>query len=211
MNPYRFKDSLEPVSAELDSMVSRREKLLKESRDVISLSAKAIVGIHTGRLEEAEKLLVDVKRLLRDLRKVAGEDLSRYLTQPEAEYVEASVLRCIAARRPIPRHRALGVSSGAYILGLLDVIGELKRMVYDSIRRGETRDASNLFNIMEQLYIHLSPYAVYDHVVQGVKRKLDVSRMLIEDTRAAVTEDVRRTEFIKTVNTLLKRLQGKGK
>jgi translin len=59
---------------------------------------------------------------------------------------------------------------------------------------------------MEELFIQLSPYAIYENVVQGVRRKLDVSRRLVEDTRAAITEEVRRAEFIKSFNRLADKL-----
>ncbi|MEE9585892.1 MAG: RNA-binding protein, partial [Nitrososphaerales archaeon] len=115
----------------------------------------------------------------------------------------------VAEGKTIPSQTDLKVSSEAYLLGLLDSIGELKRMVYDSIRKGEVNRASDLFNLMEELYIQLSPYAIYDNVVQGVRRKLDVSRRLIDDTRAAVTEEVRRTEFMKSMKSLANKLPKK--
>ena len=49
-------------------------------------------------------------------------------------------------------------------------------------------------------------FAVYDNVAQGVKRKLDVGRILIEDTRATITEEARRRDFIMAVNKLSDRL-----
>jgi translin len=59
---------------------------------------------------------------------------------------------------------------------------------------------------MEALYTMLSPFAVYDNIVQGIKRKLDVSRILIEDTRSAITEEVRRNEFMTAVSNLSAKL-----
>ncbi|MFQ6135273.1 MAG: RNA-binding protein, partial [Nitrososphaerales archaeon] len=197
------------IARELDAVVSRREELLKESRAAISLASRSIVKIHTEKMKDAEKDLAQLKNLLKELRKTADEDLKRYLIPPETEYVEAAVIKSVATRKTIPRHESLKVSSEAYLLGLLDSIGELKRMVYDSIRKGDVNRASDLFNLMETLYIQLSPYAIYDNVVQGVRRKLDISRRLIEDTRAAVTEEVRRAEFMKSMNSLANRLPQK--
>ncbi len=209
MTLTKFKESLESISSELDAVVSRREELLKESRAVISQSSRSIVKIHTGKVKDAAKDLLQTKNLLKGLRKIAEKDLKRYLIPSETEYVEATVVKSVAEGKTIPSQTDLRVSSEAYLLGLLDSIGELKRMVYDSIRKGEVNRASDLFNLMEELYIQLSPYAIYDNVVQGVRRKLDVSRRLIDDTRAAVTEEVRRTEFMKSMKSLANKLPKK--
>ena len=39
----------------------------------------------------------------------------------------------------------------SYVLGLLDCIGELKRMVFDKIRIGEIDEAIRIFEVMEKL------------------------------------------------------------
>jgi translin len=85
---------------------------------------------------------------------------------------------------------------------LADLIGELKRLSYDKIRVGNGDEASFFFDIMENLYILILPFAAYDHVVPGIRRKLDVCKLLVENTRSAVTEEIRREEFILSINKL---------
>jgi len=205
MTTHQLDEGLETITKDLNAKVSRREDLIKESRAVISFASKCIVNIHTGKVDEAEKGLKEAKSLLTRLRKVAGSDLTRYLISPETEYVEADTVVSIASNKPIPQQKTLGVSNEAYLLGLLDAIGEMKRMIYDSIRRGDIERASDLFNLMEDVYIHLSPFAIYDNVVEGLRHKLDVARGLIEATRAAITEETRRDEFIKNMGNLTER------
>lgn len=200
------EDSLAEASKKFDEIVSRRERLIKESRDVIALSAKAIVCIHTSDFNEARKLRSESRTKLDELRVVAGSDLTRYLLTPEQEYVECSFLLAIRTGSKTPSRKLLGVSHLSFILGLLDAIGELKRSVYDSIRETDFEMAEKLFAHMEQLYLLISPFAVYDNVAQGVKRKLDVARVLIEDTRATITEEARRREFITAINNLSEKL-----
>jgi translin len=206
LNYDSVESSLSDVSKKLDLVTSRREKLIKDSRDIISLSAKAIISVHTSNFSEAQVFSKQAVNKLNDLRQVAGSDLVRYIMVPEQEYVESSTMLAISSNKPIPSVRKLGVSPSSYILGLLDAVGELKRSIYDDIRRGQIQRAEKKFAIMESLYTMLSPFAVYDNIVQGVKRKLDVARMLIEDTRAAITEEVRRGEFMLAVSTLSSKL-----
>jgi translin len=136
------------------------------------------------------------------LRKIAGSDLVRYILMPEQEFVEASVMLAIANESHLPSLEKLRVSPSSYILGLLDAIGELRRSVFDSIRKDQLKVAENRFAIMESLYKMLSPFAVYDNIVSGVKRKLDIARNLVEDTRSVITEEARRGEFMIAVRDL---------
>ncbi len=87
----------------------------------------------------------------------------------------------------------------SYVLGLLDCIGELKRMVFDKIRIGEIDEATRVFEVMENLYLQLYTFSMYDKVVKEARRKIDVNRILVDDVRSAITEEKRRTELIKTL------------
>jgi translin len=50
------------------------------------------------------------------------------------------------------------------------------------------------------LYLLLYPFASYDKIVKEARRKLDVNRMLVEETRSVLTEEIRRQELIKAIN-----------
>jgi translin len=92
----------------------------------------------------------------------------------------------------------------SYVLGLLDCVGELKRMVFDKIRIGAIKDALRIFEIMENLYLHLYTFSMYDKVVKEARRKIDVDRILVDDTRGAITEEKRRSELIEELKKLKK-------
>jgi translin len=92
----------------------------------------------------------------------------------------------------------------SYVLGLLDCVGELKRMVFDKIRIGKIDEATKIFEVMENLYLHLYTFSLYDKVVKEARRKIDVNRILVDDVRSAITEEKRRSELIKTLQKLKK-------
>jgi translin len=198
--------SLVKASSSLDELNSRRERLIKESREVISFCSKTIISIHTLDLKQAKRQHIEAKRKLSELKKVAGSDLTKYVVTPEQEFVEASVMLAIVRDQDLPSIEEIGVPPASYVLGLLDSIGEIKRSVFDSIRRDQIADAEASFGRMENLFVLLSPLAVYDHVVPGLRRKLDVARILIEDTRSAITEETRRSDFIKSITELSSKL-----
>jgi translin len=70
------------------------------------------------------------------------------------------------------------------------------------MRTGREQDAESLFGVMVELYDAVYPFAVYDNIVAGLRKKLDVARMLIEDVRASVTEERRRTTLIAAFDRL---------
>lgn len=202
------RGSVKGMESHFSDQLERRDKVLKESRDVITSSSRAIINVHTGRMKEAEKELSRANSLLRSLKKSGEGSVSRYLVSPEAEYVEASSVLALAKGRPVPSRETLGASPEAYLLGLLDTVGELKRLVLDSIMRRKLARARRYFDVMEELYSICSPLAVYDHVVNGARRKIDVARMLVEDTRGLITEETRRESVSSSMARLEKKLDG---
>jgi translin len=206
-----IKRSVKTMEAHFSDQLDRRERLLKESRDVIASCSRTIISIHIRKMKEAEQELSRAKSLLNTLRKSADGSVSRYLISPEAEYVEASAVWALVNGKPIPSLKGLGTSSEAYLLGLLDTVGEMKRLVLDSIMNGKLNKAKQYFGVMEELYSICSPLAVYDHVVNGARRKIDVARMLVEDTRGLLTEETRRESVSASMARLERKLDAKSR
>jgi translin len=193
------------MESHFSGQLARRDRVLKESRDVISASSRAIVDVHAGKLKEAQRELSKARSLLESLKNSSDGSVSRYLISPEAELVEALAVIALARDEPIPSMESLDASPEAYLLGLLDAIGELKRLVLDSILRRKIKLAKKYFEVMGGLYSLCSPLAVYDHVVNGARRKIDVARMLVEDTRGLLAEEMGR----ESVSASMARLEEK--
>jgi len=204
-----FDSTLREIEGQLSLQLNRREKLLKESRDVISAGSRAIINVHNRKMSEASKEIEHARNLLSELRKEGEGSLSRYLVSPESEFVEASAVYALVSGKQIPRRKSLGASPDAYLLGLLDTVGELKRLTLDSIMNGDMKRARRYFEEMESLYSACSPLAVYDHVANGARRKIDVARMLVEDTRGVIAEEMRRESVNVAMDRLRKKLDGR--
>jgi translin len=204
------RESLKGVERRLSSQLERRDRLLKESRDVISSCSRAIIDVHGGKKGEAAKEIALAKRQLKSLRKVADGPVSKYLVSPETEFVEACAVFSLAGGGGIPSRQSLGTSPDAYLLGLLDTVGELKRLVLNSIMKGDVRKAKKFFASMELLYNECSPLAVYDHVVNGTRRKIDVARMLVDDARGLLTEELRREQVTASMDRVSRKLAGRA-
>jgi translin len=204
MSLKNVKSSLSKISKSLEDIQSSREYIIKRTREVIILCSQAIISVHKLDIKDGKEKAAKAKKLLDEIRKKSNAELYRYIMTSEQELVEAFAFLAIVQKLEIPSAESLGVKGESYILGLLDCIGELKRLVYDSIRAGKSKDASKFFEIMENLYLSLYPFAIYDKVVNETRRKLDVNRILIEDARAAVTEEIRRSVLIDSINKFKK-------
>ena len=199
MTLKNVKSSLKGISKSLKTSNESREFLIKNTRDVVILCSHSIIAAHKGNLKLARQKIKKAESVLKVNQKKAKNEFKKYLITPEQEFVEAHSFLAIVENKEIPSLKSLKVSEEAYILGLLDCIGELKRFVLDNIRNGELKKADRIFNVMENLYQTLYPFAMYDKIVREARRKLDVNRILVEETRAVITEEIRRNHFVKAL------------
>lgn len=200
-----IQPSLDKIDASLKDVQERREKLIKGTRDVIMLCSKSIIAMHHGKPDEAKDSMTQAGSMIDVFRAHAKQDLTRYIAVAEQELVEAHALLAVMENRSLPSIDEVRVSGDSYLTGLLDCVGEIKRLVYDRMRSGRAQDAENLFLTMEEIYGAVYPFAAYDNIVPGLRKKLDVARMLIEDIRAVVTEESRRKAMIDAVENLEKK------
>ena len=199
MTLKNVKPSLNKISKTLGQVQDSREFLLKNTREIIVLCSRSIIAVHKNDTKTGKNNLKNAELLLKKYKKKATGDLRRYIITPEQEFVEAACLIAVVEKKEIPSDKKLGVMPESYVLGLLDCIGELKRMVFDKIRIGEVDEATRVFEVMESLYLQLYTFSMYDKVVKEARRKIDVNRILVDDVRSAITEEKRRTELIKTL------------
>lgn len=198
--------TLRTVKASLDSIVqtmnttrTNREYIIKNSRNVVILCSKSIIKVHAGQLAESKTLALKAQSHLAKIKKKVTPSLRSHIGIAEQELVEALALIAIVENREIPAIRTMQVEGDSYVLGLLDCIGELKRRVLDMIRVGNSDEAVRVFEIMNELYEQIYPFASYDKVIKEVRRKLDINRELIERSRFAVAESAARTRLEKII------------
>jgi translin len=193
------KRSLDRISKALEKSLDERENLIKNTRQIITLCSESIIDCHKSDVKSAAKKILEARKLLEQYRKNIDKSLYKYLIPSEQEFVEASSFLALIQGKEIPSPESLKVKDESYILGLLDCIGEMRRDVYDKIRVGKSEDARKMFEKMDELYLQLYPFAYFDKIVKEARRKLDVARILVEETRIAITEEIRRSELIKSM------------
>ena len=202
-----LKDTVDKIEKLLDEKNAVREEALKRSRVIIKKSSEIIQSIHND-IESDElilKLFNEAKELKSMLKNHQDLYYSGFVENAFMELSEAVIFNCIVKNKSIPTVEELGVTSASYLLGLGDVIGEVRRMVLNLLRKGEIEKSSEYLDIMEDLYLLIMRFN-YPNAIVGIRRKQDIARGLIEKTRGEVTFAIRGKKLEDKMDILEKKL-----
>ena len=100
--------------------------------------------------------------------------------QAHQEYVEAIALYNILGKHSIPSKKELNEETAPYILGLMDLVGELKREAIDELRRGNNKLASRYYELMKDIYDSTLHIRFANSILPGFRKKQDVARIQLE-------------------------------
>ncbi len=168
-----------------------REKALRSCRQVIRYSADAIRALHRQERNRAKQLLDSAHQLVRELNlDLAGHGRllhSGFVHDAQKELAEGYITLALIAGEDLPKPRALDVSNAAYLDGLGESVGELRRYVLDSLRRGDFSRCEDLLSIMEEMYRVLMAMDFPELLAHGLRRTTDNIRGIIERTRGDLT------------------------
>ncbi len=203
-----LKSILEKIQEELKKKEETKEKVQKDMRKATRLSKQSILFLHQERFEDARKCLKEASKLLVKLHRISRDypDLahSGLVNAAYEEYSEAQTLLAIVKESRFPNPRKLGVPSIFYVLGLGDVIGELRRRSLDALRKSDVKLAEDTLLLMEEIYVELVSMDDAFLIVPGLRRKCDVARRIIESTRGDVTIETRRSSLEHSIQELKK-------
>ncbi|MEM4831296.1 MAG: hypothetical protein QW740_02560, partial [Sulfolobales archaeon] len=105
-----------------------------------------------------------------------------------AEYVEAIQLYSVVFEGRLKDLEEIGVHPIPYVLGSIDLIGELKRASLELLRKEEYVESFKYFEVAERIYEELLSIDFADTVIHGFRRKLDVYRKVIDDWRVLLID-----------------------
>lgn len=110
-----------------------------------------------------------------------------FVHDAQKEYAEAWTTYRLLRGESIPRPEELGVEDAAYLNGIAEAIGELRRMVLDRLRRGELSGCEAILAAMDDIYSVLVTIDFPDAMTGGLRRTTDQSRGILEKTRGDLT------------------------
>jgi translin len=195
--------NLEPIvdkiRCNLEAKNAARDVALKRSRDLIRYCALTIRAVHRAEFEDAARLLATaqmaVRQMVDDL--AAYPDLyhAGYTQDALKEYAEANVTYALITGRPLPDPDELGVEYAAYLKGLGEAVGELRRHVLDIIRRGRLERGEKMLSAMDEIYSVLITIDFPDAITGGLRRTTDMVRGVLERTRGDLTMSLRQEKL----------------
>ncbi len=175
----------------IDRTLRKKEEQLDlvmvNNRQVVRACSNAIKALHAYDLKTAKAHLKEAEKGLKLIQPYA-ETFESQLNHVLQEYAEARIVFSAIEKKKIPSHGELGIAEIPYLNGLLDAVGELKREMYESLRRGNRHEAKYYFSMMEQVYDELLPLRFSNAVLPDFRHKQDVARMQIEQARGELLE-----------------------
>ena len=182
---------IDAIEKYLDEKEEIRERSIKSCRNIIRYSRKAIQKMHRNENVEAasdlEKALAELTEICSLVKDQHNDILYRgFMEDACRELSEGFCLLSILQGEDLPRPDEINVTPSSYLLGLGDVVGELRRFVLDSMRNNRFDEAENFFRKMERIYNSLLRFD-YPSAMLSIKKVQDNCRALIEKTRGDLT------------------------
>lgn len=210
-----LSDSLEKIAEQVrrdfTALDAAREKALPCCREVIRNCSQAIRAVHRQEFEQAVGLLKTARSLLNEAEQTVADydelNYTGFFRDAQKEYAEGSVLLSVVKGKPVPSPEELGINDAAYLNGLGEAVGELRRYLLDSMRQGDVSRGEELLRVMDDVYSVLVTIDFPDAITGGLRRTTDMVRGVLERTRSDLTILVRQ----KDLENKLEQIRGDNK
>lgn len=181
----------EPVRLRFTHRHEARESALERSRTTIRAAANAIRAIHRGELADADRLIADARAAL-DAALSVTEPFPEvrhagFVQDAAKELAEAVLTRAAVTGAPLPGADEVGVDDTAWLHGLAETVGELRRACLDRVRLGELDTGERLLALMQEILSVLVTIDAPDGLTRGLRRATDAARAITERTRGDLT------------------------
>jgi translin len=191
----RLTDNLDTIAEQIrkdfTTKDKTREKVLPLCREVIRHASTAIRAVHRQEFKPANKLLKSAHKLLREAEQAIASyselEHTGFFYDAQKEFAEASITLALITENKAPTPDELEISFTAYLNGLGEAVGELRRYLLDSIRRDDLSRVEELLTAMDDIYNILVTMDFPDAITGGLRRTTDMVRGILERTRSDLT------------------------
>lgn len=201
---------IERVRANFSAKHEAREQALGLCREAIRHAAMAIRAIHRGEVGAARQLLSTSGERVVAARMVltAHPDIyhAGFIHDAQKEYAEAALTLALVLSEPLPTPEELDVEYAAYLNGMGEAVGELRRYTLDSLRGGDTQRSERYLAAMDEIYAVLVTIDYPDAITGGLRRTTDVARGILEKTRGDLTMAARQRDLERRLTEFEQRL-----
>ncbi|MFH1382571.1 MAG: haloacid dehalogenase [Chloroflexota bacterium] len=189
----------EKIRLNLAAKDAAREKALPLCREVIRYASQAIRAVHRQEFDHAAELLQSGRHLLDEAEQAIADGCelnnTGFLRDAQKEYAEGRITLALVTGRPVPAPDELRVDNAAYLNGLGEAVGELRRYLLDSMRKGDLSRGEELLTAMDDVYNVLVTMDFPDAITGGLRRTTDMVRGVLERTRSDLTLVIQQKEL----------------
>lgn len=194
----------EKIRRKFESKNAARDAALSTSRELIRHCALSIRATHRAEYDDAAQLLARARELAAQMKVHVADypDLyfTGYVQDALKELAEAHVVHALITSGSIPDPDTLGVDYAAYLNGLGEAAGELRRYSLDIIRHENSERVEQVLNAMEDIYSLLVTMDFPDALTGGLRRTTDMVRGVLERTRGDLTVAARQEKLERTLH-----------
>jgi translin len=194
-----LEDIGERIRTYLEHKNQARDEALRRSRLLIRHCSRAIRAVHRGERSVAQEHIKEAKKLLEEAKEMLSSypDLyfAGYSREAMKEYAEASIVFALVGDEPLPAPEDLGVEYAAYLGGLGEAAGELRRRTLDILRQDNASEGERLLEAMEEIYGFLVTVDFPDAITGNLRRITDMVRGVTERTRGDLTTSIQQHEL----------------
>jgi translin len=202
----------EKVRKTFEAKNAARDGALAASRELIRHCALSIRATHRSEYAEAAQLLARTREIAAQMKGSvsAYPDLyfTGYVQDGLKEMAEAHIVHALITGEKIPDPDALGVDYAAYLNGLGEAAGELRRYSLDIVRHGNSERCETVLAAMEDIYSLLVTMDFPDALTGGLRRTTDMVRGVLERTRGDLTVAARQEKLEKTLHDFEGKFKG---
>ena len=197
----------ESIRSDFEHKTTLRDDALRDARQCVKHASLAIRAIHRSEEAEARQELARGRELalrLRESLKLAHPELyyAGYTQDALKEYCEAELTVAMILGEELPAPEDLNAENPAYLNGLAETLGELRRRCLDLLRPGYNREVERLLEHMDEIYTQLVTMDFPDAITEGLRRRTDLARGIIERTRADITVAYREEQLAHKLDKL---------
>jgi translin len=191
VNTDGLSEIADSLRAHLDAKHAAREQALALSREVVRLSANAIRAVHRKEFGAARELLAKGRDNLAEIERALAEHqdirYAGFVHDSQKEFAEANTTLALIAGEPLPSPADLRVTGPAYLNGIGETVGELRRHLLDELRAGDIERCEEALEAMGDIYDVLVTMDYPEAVTAGLRRTADAMRGILERTRGDFT------------------------
>ena len=196
-------DNLDSIAEQIRQSFSAkdtaREKMLPLCREVIRHCSNAIRAMHRQEFDKAEGSLQSARNLLDEIKQAVTNHnelrTTGFIRDAQKEFAEGSITLALVTGKQPPTPNELGVDFTAYLHGLGEAVGELRRYLLDSMRQGDLSRGEELLSAMDDIYNILVTMDFPDAITCGLRRTTDMVRGILERTRSDLTLLIRQKDM----------------